>query len=62
MSGATIPLIQMKELRRLPVTVPEPELERQAINALELEAVAEMHIAELRHDQANYAKKLRQLV
>ena len=60
-SGATIPLIQLKELRRLPVIVPPPELERQAIDALEGEAISEGHIAVFRREQADYAKKLWQL-
>ena len=60
-SGATIQLIQLKELKRFQVIVPGPELERQAIDALEGEAIAEEHIATFRREQANYAKNLWQL-
>lgn len=60
-SGTTIPMIQLKELRRLQVIVPPPELEHQAIDALEGEAISERHIAKLRDEQADYAKNLWQL-
>lgn len=57
-SGATIPLIQLKELRRLPVIVPTREIERQAINALGAEAVLERQITDLRAEQALQAANL----
>lgn len=60
-SGATVPLIQLKELKRLPVIVPTLDLERQAIDALEGEAISEGHIADFRREQADYAKNLWQL-
>jgi type I restriction enzyme M protein len=60
-TGATISLIQLRELKRLPVIALEPELERQAIDALEGEATVEGQIAVLRQEQAEYAKNLWQL-
>jgi type I restriction enzyme M protein len=60
-TSATISLIQLRELKRLTVIAPEPELERQAIDALEGEAISEGHITEFRREQADYAKNLWQL-
>lgn len=60
-SGATIQLIQLRELRRLPVIVPETDLEKKAIQALEGEAVAEEQIAKLRREQARFTEDLWQL-
>jgi type I restriction enzyme M protein len=60
-SGATIPLIQLKELRMLPVIVQDAATQRQAIDALETEAALERQIAQLRDEQALQASRLWQL-
>lgn len=60
-SGATIPLIQLKELRKLPVIVSDKNTQELAINALEAEAALEREIARLRNEQAHQANNLWQL-
>lgn len=57
-SGATIPLIQLKELRKLEVTVPPKDVERQAIEALDEESRIEGRISQLRAQQAQLADAL----
>ncbi len=61
-SGATIPLIQLKELRKLLVIAPELPMQQRAATALEEEADLERHIAELREKQAFQTASLWQLV
>ena len=60
-SGASMPIIQLKELRELRVILPDQEEQRQAVEALEEEAVAEAHIATYRAQQELCAKHLWQL-
>lgn len=60
-SGATIPLIQLKELRKLPVIVQDAATQQQAIAALEAEAALERQITQLRNEQALQASSLWQL-
>jgi type I restriction enzyme M protein len=60
-SGATIPLIQLKELRKLPVILPDAATQQRAIDALEAEAVLARQIHQLREEQAFQASSLWQL-
>ena len=60
-SGATIPLIQLKELRKLPVILQDAATQQQAIAALEAEAALERQITQLRNEQALKASSLWQL-
>ena len=60
-SGATIPLIQLKELRKLPVILPDAVTQQRAIDALEAEAVLARQIHQLREEQAFQASSLWQL-
>jgi type I restriction enzyme M protein len=60
-SGATIPLIQLKELRKLPVIDQDAATQRQVINALEAEAALERQITQLRDEQTLQASSLWQL-
>ena len=60
-SGATIPLIQLKELRKLPVIVQDAATQQHAIAALEAEAALERQITQLRDEQALQAASLWQL-
>ena len=61
-SGATIPLIQLKELRKLLVIAPELPMQQRAATALEEEADLERQITELREKQAFQTASLWQLV
>lgn len=61
-SGATIPLIQLKELRKLLVIAPELPMQQRAATALEAEADLERQITELREKQAFQTVSLWQLV
>jgi len=60
-SGASIPLIQLKELRKLPVILPDAATQQRAIDALEAEAVLARQIHQLREEQAFQASSLWQL-
>lgn len=60
-SGATIPLIQLKELRKLSVILPDAATQQRAIDALEAEAVLARQIHQLREEQAFQASSLWQL-
>lgn len=60
-SSATISLIQLKELRRLPVMVTDFAKQQAAIDALEHEAALEEQIVAYRHQQAECANQLWQL-
>jgi type I restriction enzyme M protein len=57
-SGATIPLIQLKELMSLRVLVPDKVTSAKAIKALEREAQLQEEIARLREEQSNAARDL----
>jgi len=57
-SGATIPLIQLKLLMNLPVFVPTVEQAQQAGDVLEREAQLQREIDSLRRAQAEVAKDL----
>jgi type I restriction enzyme M protein len=57
-SGATIPLIQLKELLRLQVPVPDAATAEEARSALEGEAEIQSEIEFLQHKQASLAKSL----
>jgi type I restriction enzyme M protein len=57
-SGATIPLIQLKELLRLQVPVPDAVTAEEARSALEGEAEIQSEIDFLQHKQASLAKSL----
>jgi type I restriction enzyme M protein len=61
-SGATIPLIQLKELRKLPVIAQDLATQQRATRALEEEADLERQITELREQQAFQTASLWQLV
>lgn len=61
-SGATIPLIQLKELRKLPVIAQDLPTQQRATRALEEEADLERQITELREQQAFQTASLWQLV
>jgi type I restriction enzyme M protein len=61
-SGATIPLIQLKELRKLLVIAPDLPMQQRAATALEEEADLERQITELREKQAFQTASLWQLV
>ncbi len=61
-SGATIPLIQLKELRKLPVIAQDLPTQQRAARALEVEADLERQITELREQQAFQTASLWQLV
>lgn len=61
-SGATIPLIQLKELRKLPVIAQDLATQQRAARALEEEADLERQITELREQQAFQTASLWQLV
>jgi type I restriction enzyme M protein len=61
-SGATIPLIQLKELKRLLVMVTSLEQQQAAIGALEKEAALEEQIVAYRLQQAVCADHLWQLI
>jgi type I restriction enzyme M protein len=60
-SGATIPLIQLKELRKLPVIAQDLPTQQRATRALEEEADLERQITELREQQAFQTASLWQL-
>lgn len=60
-SGATIPLIQLKELRKLPVIAQDLATQQRATRALEEEADLERQITELRKQQASQTASLWQL-
>ncbi len=60
-SGATIQLIQLKELRKLPVILPDAATQQRAIDALEAEAVLARQIHQLQEEQAFQAASLWQL-
>ena len=57
-----IPLIQLKELRKLLVIAPELPMQQRAATALEAEADLERQITELREKQAFQTVSLWQLV
>jgi type I restriction enzyme M protein len=57
-SGATIPLIQLRELTRLPVLVPDLETARRAGEALEEESRIQGEIDRLREAQAEAARDM----
>jgi type I restriction enzyme M protein len=57
-SGATIPMIQLRELMRLAVLVPSPETSQRAIEALETEAKLQEEIVELKAKQDRLAAQL----
>jgi len=61
-SGATIPLIQLKELRKLPVIAQDQATQQRATRALEEEADLERQITKLREQQAFQTASLWQLV
>lgn len=61
-SGATIPLIQLKELRKLPVIAQDLPTQQRATRALEEEADLERQITDLREQQAFQTASLWQLV
>lgn len=54
-SGASIQLIQLRELMRLQVLMPDQEVEQRAINALDQEAKLQREIDHLREQQAQIA-------
>jgi type I restriction enzyme M protein len=60
-SGATIHLIQLRELAHLPVMVPSREVANRAIAALDEEASLQREIDDLRWKQAQVAAELWQL-
>lgn len=60
-SGATIPLIQLKELRKMPVIAQDLATQGKAARALEAEDDLEKEIAQLRDKQAQQAASLWQL-
>lgn len=60
-SGATVPLIQLKELRKLLVIAQDPATQQRATSALEEEANLECQITELREQQAFQTADLWQL-
>ena len=57
-SGATIPLIQLKELMSLKVLVPDAATSAKAIKALEREAKLQGEIERLQVEQSNAARNL----
>lgn len=57
-SGASIPLIQLRELMRLPVPLPDPAQSSRAISALDREASIQMEIDLLSKRQAEVAAGL----
>lgn len=57
-SGASIPLIQQRELLRMEVLVPSPAIARQATEALEREEQLQDEIDRLREAQSEVAKNL----
>jgi type I restriction enzyme M protein len=58
-SGATITMIQLRELVRLPVLLPSAETAAQAAEALEEEARIQQEIDRLRGQQAKVAAEVR---
>lgn len=54
-SGATIPLIMLKELRQLKVIVPSGAISKQAIDALAAESNAQDKIKQIQTEQAQFA-------
>lgn len=60
-SGASIPLIQLKELRKLPVILQDLATQQHAARALEEEADLERQITQLRDEQTLQAASLWQL-
>ncbi|MEA1052494.1 N-6 DNA methylase [Lamprobacter modestohalophilus] len=57
-SGATIPLIQLKQLIRLELPFPDPELAQQALDAFEKEVDLQLDIERLRKQQDALSRHL----